>query len=106
MSGRGEFHQRSFVERRQNLLVDRSLIPPVCSQEEVVCLLWIDAGDQSLAHMLMGKAQRMSGLVPDDALVFRLRRIHGESLQIHCLPVLWNMQDIGSEIGPVTAGAS
>src|SRR6185295_13939026 len=90
-------------EWREHLLVDLLLAPALGAAEVVVGLLAIDPRHQLLAHMLVRRAERMPGLVPDDALELGLRGAHRERLQVHGRPVLRDQQNVGPEIGPIAA---
>src|ERR1022692_2086881 len=43
----------------------------------------IDLIDQHAPHVLVRKAQRVPGLVPNDAVELRFGRLHGELFQVH-----------------------
>ena len=92
-----------FAERGQHLLVHHLTRPTLCPQEEVVRLLRVDEGNQFLTHVLMREAERVPGFMTNHTTVLAFVRVHRETLEVQCRPVVRDMQDVGAEMDQYTS---
>jgi hypothetical protein len=91
------------AQRGQHLLVDHRLGPALSLKEVWVGLCGIDAVDQRLAHVFVREPERVPSFVADDPLVLAFRSVHGETLEVHGLPVLRYQPDDGPQIGVIAS---
>jgi hypothetical protein len=59
--------------------------------------------DQRLAHVFVREPERVPSFVADDPLVLAFRSVHGETLEVHGLPVLRYQPDDGPQIGVIAS---